>query len=804
MRIPLPSPEAIFLSITLALVAALASWFEYPLSLNNITHDRFQRAYTGEIPDDIIIIGIDEASLQGIGKWPWRRDIHAKLINRLTEAGVRAVAYDIIFAERDTPNPRYDAALVKAVKRNAKVVLPIYIGETKQGGQLVEVFPFDELNNVAAKLAHVHIEIDKDGVLRSTHLKEGLGTTYWKHFSVALYEIAYGESLDPLPGARANLPDNAGMMIVRDYRNQIRFTAGPGELRVVSFIDALDGRFPAQNFKDKIVFIGTMAAGLSDTLATPVSSANRHMQGVELNANIFHALRNGSLIRPVSSVQGAMITGMLVFIAILFLTTILPSASLIATIVLSLASVFASYFALQFHDIWWPPAAALLAIGASYPLWSWRRLDRSMRYLREELNILDSDVNLLAEKPPLSQASSTMHLLERWLPMKQWKASVISPEPSRKHTKWQHQLGTSNAIVQDEDQAIALEIEWPSQSAPNASEQELLEDLLKPWRAQAIKLPRGNVDIVAYHIAQIKRNHANRRELRHFIFSCLANLLDGVVATSLSGRIILINNQARSLLKLPEEAPLTETFVSLLEKHTDDDDTTLGKTLDSVYRERKSVQQEISINNGTEILLQGNEFDLEDEDNKVIIFTLTDITRIREMERTRAETLSFVSHDLRSPLVSILALIDGKHSNETDARPTSPEFIDIRRYAHRALSYTESFLQLARAEADNIALYECDLHAIVDNAAENIYTLAANKKIRITTEHCEEEIWVWGNGDLLERMIINLLDNAIKYSDSGGIVSVELSSDKHRPNTAKISVIDQGIGIPEDDMPHLF
>ncbi len=738
MSIRLPSFEAILLSVLLAMLAAVASWLASPIALNNVTHDAFQRAALGEVPDDILIVGIDEASLQGIGKWPWRRDIHAQLINRLNEAGVKAIAYDIVFSERDTPNPQYDAELVSAVQNFGRLVSPVFVGEHRPDGQLLEVIPFDALAEVA-HLGHAHIEIDQDGVLRSTHLKEGLGSAYWEHMTLVLHRLAYGTVPEPLPGARSaivSMPydDDSSKLIVRDFRNQIRFSAQPGGFRMLSFIDVLDGRYPSAQLRDKIVFVGTMAAGLSDTLATPVSDDNRHMQGVELNANIFDALRKDRLITPLTAAQRAAITFTVSLLALLMITSAAPGFSLLTTVVFAAGTLLISFLALSTSNIWWPPMASFLAIALGYPLWSWYRLDRSMRYLREELLSLNQEGGLL--------------------------------------------------------------------------DRELLEDTLKPWENDDKEVPKRNIDVVAFHIDQIRRSQTSRRQLRHFIFSCLANLSDGVVATTKGGKVILINDQARRLLNLEADSAHEHDFLALLESNikppvvadaNEQPFTSVEKAVNNVLLHGEETEFEYVSRFGNDVLLQGNEFDLADEHDRIVVFTMTDITRLREMERTRAETLNFVSHDLRSPLVSILALID------RSGRAVSEELQSIRSYAQRALSYTESFLQLARAEADNIALYECDLHSIADNAAEYVYALAMRKKIRITTHHCDQDVWIWGNGDLLERMIINLLDNAIKYSREGSAVKLSIESEISNSKAyAVLTVTDEGIGIPDKDIPHLF
>lgn len=792
----LPSLEAILLSLVLGLLAGGLSFYHFPQAVNKLIYDGFQRTLGGNVPDDIVIIGVDEASLRGIGKWPWRRDIHAQLLDILSSAGAKAVALDIMFAERDTPNPAYDALLIDAVRNNGKIVLPVFMSEVKQGGQAVEILPFNELANVAAELAHVHIEIDEDGICRSVFLQEGLGSAYWQHFSIALYKIAYGKSPDPLPGLKSNDNSSGNMAIVRDYLNGIRFSAGPGGFRTISYIDVLDGKFPAHLLKDKIVFIGVMASGLADTLATPVSKGHRHMQGVEVNANIFQALRTNTLIAPLASNKNALISALMVFFGVLLISTVRPATSLLATIIVASLCLLLSYCALYFNSIWITPAASTILITLSYPIWSWRRLDRSMRYLRGEIAAYENESNFLDEKPPVAQIESGLQLLSQWAPVKTW-GLTNKPSQSLNNTAnaWQYEENNASFSFQNGGLDYSINVEFEKTDTSQRKHLELLDDISKPWQLKDTAVPKRNLDIVAYYINQIKKSQANRRQLRQFIFSCLSNLQDGVVATSPSSRIILINEQARSLLGVEPDVRIDKTFAELLQNVCEQHET-FTTNINAVYQEAQSTQFELITQNNQEILVQGIQFELEDAEDRVIIFTLTDITKLKEMERIRAETLSFVSHDLRSPLVSILALID--NSAGAQSTQTIP---NIRRYAERALSYTESFLQLARAEADNIAFYECDLHAIIDNAKEYVYEVASKRGTSIIATHCDDDAWVWGNGDLLERMLINLLDNAIKYSNNDSNVNISLAVEA---NKAHIAIKDHGIGIPEADIPLLF
>ena len=788
-------------SVLLTLLAALLGYFDRPLGLNNVFYDTIQKLQAQQKPDDIVIVAIDEASLMELGKWPWPRSNHALAIDALTRANVKAIAVDILFTEDDKTNPAGDTALVDAIRRNGNTVLPMFIGELKANGQALEALPFSELIDAAAGLGHVHVALDADGICRSVYLKEGVGQPHWEHLSVALNNAVYARPLVDLPGKNEPVTDKAPLTIARNYLNRIRYSVRPGEFDTVSFVDLVEGNIPAELLQDKIVFLGIKAAGLSDSFATPVSAAdgpfkpNAHMQGVEVHANIFNALRSGTLITPLSRWQNTIASGLLTFIGVLCITLLKPRHSSVAAIVAILAVPLLSFLLLRFGSLWMAPAASFVMLCLAYPFWSWRRLEQSMQYLGGELASLEKEPGFLNERPQLTQLNSGLRLLTQWLPIRAWRIERVE-EPARllSSGQWQHSGNKSTYLLSDNGEFSNIAIDWRSGTTATSSDRDkFLTDLVQPWQSADEEPALWHQDIVAEYIERIKSSSAAGKQLRNFIYSCLSNLQDGVVVSSLSGRVIMINEQARRLLGISEEAYLSTSFTDLLDQSMRSGSDIWHEALQELFLRGIDTQFEALTKADYSVLVQGKKFELDTSADVVVIFTFTDVSELKELERARAETLNFVSHDLRSPLVSILALVDqAEHSDALGS---------IKDYTERALSYTEGFLQLARAESGETNLYECDMHAILDNACEHVFELAGKKHISLRREHCKQSAWVWGNADLLERMLINLLDNAIKYSHDHDVVQTRLAVEK---NKVLLYVIDHGIGIPADDIPILF
>ena len=152
----------------------------------------------------------------------------------------------------------------------------------------------------------------------------------------------------------------------------------------MSYRDALSGDFPLAAFRDQFVLVGVTATGIGDQLPTPVSGQAQPMPGVEFNANVLDALRQGLTIQPLPQRWSLGLTGLLVLLPLLLYAGCPPRWTLPLAGLALLLTFVVSFLLLHALHRWFPPAAALLVQGLSYPLWSWRRLQQSARALFAE------------------------------------------------------------------------------------------------------------------------------------------------------------------------------------------------------------------------------------------------------------------------------------------------------------------------------------------------------------------------------------------------------------------------------------
>lgn len=339
-------------------------------------YDFHMRHWSYVASDDVVIVAIDPQSLAKIGNWPWPRSAHARLIDRLTAAGVRGVAIDITMAEADADHPDDDLAVAQAIGRNGHVVMPVFAEATELGGVLEEMLPVPAIAHDAAAFGHVDASKDSDGVTRGVYLKAGLGQAHWSALSLALFNLGNGSSTVPTPGLQnPDQGDGSPYRWIRDDYVMLRFAAPIGGFSQVSYSDVLDGRVPAGLLKGRWVLVGATAEGLGDRLETSASGGNQLMPGVEYQANILESIGRGSLITPLNAFHQLLLNAALIALPLALYG--LPGFRRLWRVALFALPmvIVVSLLLLRMSYLWWPPVTcmAVTALGLAACWWTERK-----------------------------------------------------------------------------------------------------------------------------------------------------------------------------------------------------------------------------------------------------------------------------------------------------------------------------------------------------------------------------------------------------------------------------------------------
>ncbi|HFE37059.1 MAG TPA: CHASE2 domain-containing protein, partial [Gammaproteobacteria bacterium] len=368
-----------FILISLCIALIFTDWL---WTWDQTLYDIQVRASTSPAPNDVVIIAIDETSLNDFGRWPWQRSTHAALIDRLNEMGAKIIVMDVIFSEETKNNKAADRALADAIHRAKNVILPVLAEQTRLGSQLKETLPLPMLIEAGAKLGHVHIELDADGIARSVFLYEGLGKPRWPHISLAALQQDNSQQII----SRATHGKNRSPFSWhRTQQKLIHFLGPPGQFKRISYRDVIRGAVKKESINGKTVFVGVTATGLGDALPTPVSGLTQPMSGVEINANIFASLRDNSNYQVMKNPWRLIISIIIIMLPIIFLPRTSPRGALILCTSLIFFSLSLSLTLIYYWHTWFAPLAVILPLALCYPLWSWRRLEYTTQYLESQI-----------------------------------------------------------------------------------------------------------------------------------------------------------------------------------------------------------------------------------------------------------------------------------------------------------------------------------------------------------------------------------------------------------------------------------
>lgn len=194
------------------------------------------------------------------------------------------------------------------------------------------------------------------------------------------------------------------------------------------------------------------------------------------------------------------------------------------------------------------------------------------------------------------------------------------------------------------------------------------------------------------------------------------------------------------------------------------------------------------------------------EDGRTVgaVALVEDITELRRLEQVRTDFAANVSHELKTPLTSIKGFVETLQNGAIEKPEMAQKFLRIIMLeADRLTRLINDILVVSKMESGSDAAprERIRLDEMVDDVADMLRILAAEKQAAVNVGHTAEPSYVLGNPDRVEQMLINLIENAIKYNKRGGSVTVSLFN---APDTVNLSIADTGIGIPEEDAPRLF
>lgn len=272
----------------------------------------------------------------------------------------------------------------------------------------------------------------------------------------------------------------------------------------------------------------------------------------------------------------------------------------------------------------------------------------------------------------------------------------------------------------------------------------------------------------------------------------------GILAVDNDKKIIMANPAAIKMFSIPANSE-GRHFIEVVSN------SKIEAVIQEAFEEKEILDKEITIQKGMEeTYLQIFAVPVKNDSMGYgVILLAQDMTKLRKLETIRSEFAANVSHELKTPLTIIRGFIDTLKDPNIE-KEDSARFLEIISLeSERLARLIDDVLLLSEIEntsalpPDAIA----DIREGVKEASQLLENKAKEKEIELTVNICSEEIMVKAEKDRIKQMVINLADNAIKYTPSGGKVVISVEKDNNR---GIISVSDTGIGIPSANLPRLF
>ena len=277
------------------------------------------------------------------------------------------------------------------------------------------------------------------------------------------------------------------------------------------------------------------------------------------------------------------------------------------------------------------------------------------------------------------------------------------------------------------------------------------------------------------------------------------NMLSGVLVLSPRGKLEMINPSGKKLLGVKCKDFNKKHSFQVFRNYG------LSTKIEEVLTSSRPARSELKINYPSEKILEADLIPVITKGRlSSLIIVIHDMTEIKALEQLKTQFVANASHELRTPLTSIKGFAETLLNGAMEDEKIREKFVRIiDSEADRLMRITDSLLDLAKAEAGKSTLdkQETFLKPILEDTIYSIYPEIERKQLKLEVEIPNELPGVQVNRDALTRILINLLDNAIKYTMDQGTIGIRVSI---LDNEIKVEVWDTGVGIPQADLPRVF
>ncbi|MBN1375321.1 MAG: HAMP domain-containing protein [Dehalococcoidia bacterium] len=277
----------------------------------------------------------------------------------------------------------------------------------------------------------------------------------------------------------------------------------------------------------------------------------------------------------------------------------------------------------------------------------------------------------------------------------------------------------------------------------------------------------------------------------------LDNMIDGVILTDLEGSILIINRAAGKLFGFEDKDVLGKPVIEVVHDHEVDD----ALKLSMQTNKEQSSQFESSVKKR---FLRMVAAPVAEGKTGEILFLFQDLTEVRNLQTMRKELVGNISHELRTPISGIKAMVETLRGGAIDDKEAAGDFLARIESAVDQLTQTVSELtELTRMETGkaDLTITSLNLNSIITEVVKQLEPLAERQKVSMSTSLAPGLPEIRADSGRIKQAIVNLVHNAVKFNKSGGQVLILTRADA---DTVSVDISDTGIGISIEDLPHVF
>jgi PAS domain S-box-containing protein len=697
-------------------------------------------------PSDIAIVAIDEPSIARFGRFPWSRQVIAKAVEAISAAQPKVIALDVLFPDPTTQDD--DDALARSVGHAGNVVVAAQLIESPvHGGPSTWLLPLASIRYAAAAVGHVNVQTELDGTARQIEARasDDAGETI-RAMAVEAVRIADGtpeQGVMYTPRALLlgprTIPVDASEAPVLIAERQ-----GAGHAPLV-----LHGGRLTIDFIGPAGAFGPQTYSLADVVQGSVPADRLRGKYVLVGAT---AGGMGDRIAspfvhhtdPHADQHGALMPGVEVL------------ANEVNTI---LRGRFYSDLS-GWATFLWAALIAAATLGVLEAMQGGRELARQLGALAglAAAILLVSYLTFtgLLIVPPLAAGAVAF-------------ASAGILGLMRRSIAASARLDANIAALASGAGLLAGPASVETEGRPGALPHGL------EWKAQRLG---------ALHTQLLDR--------ARFIDAALRSVEDGLIIASPDGAIGFVNRAAAQILGPAPEALAGRNLFDLLPEAR-------------IPEGRDRVEREMAIREPKprQLMVRASNVTAEYGEVIGIVATLSDITRQYELQQTKNDVISLVSHEMRTPLTAIQGMTELLADYELDPARRREMHLAINDEVKRLARMITEYLDITRLESGATLLRPAPLRLemLLERVLLLLDPVAARRNIRLTRRFDAGLPPLVADPDLLSRAVENLVSNAIKYSPPGTEVSVSATSGEA---AVMISVADQGYGVPEQDLNRIF